>query len=63
MSPAHVSSAPGGNGERLRGKPHPDIFLDAALPATACPGDDKLLVVAPNFNGAQLHGLLDVAGR
>ena len=99
VSPADVSSAPGGNGERLRGKPHPDIFLQAArrlgiapdqcivfegsplgieaarrsgmqavaltttLPATAFPGDDKLLAVAPNFNGAHLHGLLDVAGR
>ena len=30
VSPADVSSAPGGNGARLRGKPHPDIFLEAA---------------------------------
>ena len=29
VSPADVSSAPG-DGARLRGKPHPDIFLEAA---------------------------------
>jgi beta-phosphoglucomutase len=30
VSPADVSSAPGGDGKQLRGKPHPDIFLEAA---------------------------------
>ncbi len=30
VSPADVSSAPGSHGTRLCGKPHPDIFLEAA---------------------------------
>ena len=47
VSPAEVSLAPGSNGERLRGKPHPDIFLEAARRLGIAPGQCLVFEDAP----------------
>ena len=62
VSPADVSSAPGSNGERLRGKPHPDIFLEAARRLDVAPEHCVVFEDAPlGIEAARRAGMQAVA--
>ena len=62
VSPADVSSAPGATGERLRGKPHPDIFLEAARRLGIAPAHCIVFEDAPlGIEAARRAGMQAVA--
>ena len=62
VSPADVSSAPGSNGTRLRGKPHPDIFLEAARRLGIAPEHCLVFEDAPlGIEAARRAGMRAVA--
>lgn len=61
VSPADTMSGPGG-GERVRGKPHPDIFLEAAARLGIAPVDCVVFEDAPlGVEAARRAGMKAVA--
>ena len=61
VSPADTVSGPGG-GARVRGKPHPDIFLEAARRLGVAPADCVVFEDAPlGIEGARRAGMKAVA--
>ena len=62
VSPADVSSAPGDNGACLRGKPNPDIFLEAARRLGIAPAQCLVFEDAPlGIEAARRAGMQAVA--